>query len=437
MPDKKSSLSDRIKMKNKAVKADSKDEAKNMKSAISAHLASKQKDAEAKGSSLADRIKAKADKLDADDDKGEGNTKGSLAASLKDKLDAVKGEPLGEEEAAEVEAAVSEANSRYNNLIERVKMTSIVRETSSLGNQIEALPEKVEEIRQRGYKFRAYLEGKIEVFAEQWDDINDRVEKWLEEESEELDDELAKCERYKRRLEGTATTTTKDTVDAFSAVLDEMEAQVEASEGKVKAVYEETRNEVSKTNSQISTVVKHLDWLDESDVELAADEGLYIAAEAEWDDNRDKPDGYIFVTDKRVIFEQREKKGGMMGFGGKKVQETLWEVALDTIEKVTPEDKGMFGGKDMMNMKLGAGAPYAEIVCEIKGGIDSKTWAKQINRAVKGHISQESTVEPDSELIERLRNAPTDCPNCGGTLPKLAAGDNEVSCKYCGSVVRI
>jgi hypothetical protein len=127
----------------------------------------------------------------------------------------------------------------------------------------------------------------------------------------------------------------------------------------------------------------------------------------------------------------------MMGFGGKQVQEVLWEVALDTIEKIVPEDKGMFGGKDMMNMKLGAGAPYAEIVCEIKGGIDSKTWAKQINRAIKGFISQESTVEPDAELIERLRNAPTDCPNCGGVLPKLAAGANEVTCPYCGTVVRV
>lgn len=416
MPSKKSSLADRMRMKKKALKSNSKDEAENVKSAIASHLASKKKDAESKGNSLAARIKAKSEAIQDEDDDGD---------------------ELSEEETAALESSVASAKSRYEDLIKRVKMTSIVRETSSLGNQIEGLPEKIEEIRQRGYKFRSYLENKIDVMADRWDEINDRVEKWLEEESEELDDELAKCERYNRRIGSKITSRTESTLESFNAVLDEMETQVEASEEKIKALYEEVRGEVSKTNSQLSQVTKHLDWLDEADVTLNAGEGLYIAAEAEWDDNRDKPEGYIFVTDQRVVFEQREKKGGMMGFGGKKVQEVLWEAALDTIEKITPEDKGMFGGKDMMNIKLGAGAPYAEIVCEIKGGIDSKAWAKQINRAVKGLINQESTVEPDAELIERLRNAPTDCPNCGGVLAKLAAGADEVTCQYCGTVVRV
>lgn len=412
----KSSLSDSIRMKKKALKSDSDVEAKNLTSAIATHLASKQKDAEDKGNNLAERIKNK-------------------AAAIQDEAD--EGQELSEEAAAELELTVTKAKSRYTDLIKRVKMTDIVRETTSLGNQIEGLPEKIEEIRRRGYKFRSYLEGKIEVFAKQWDEINERVEKWLEEESEELDDELAKCERYNSRISSKLTSRTEAHLDSFNAALDELGTQVEASEEKVKALYDEVRSEVSKTSSQLSQVKQHLDWLDEANFNLNADEGLYIAAEAEWNDGRDKPDGYIFVTEQRVVFEQREKKGGMLGFGGKKVQGVLWEAALATIEKIVPEDKGLFGGKDMMNMKLGAGAPYAEIVCEIKGGIDSKIWAQQINRAIKGHISQESTVEPDPELIERLRKAPTDCPNCGGILPQLAAGDNGVSCKYCGSSIRV
>ena len=88
-------------------------------------------------------------------------------------------------------------------------------------------------------------------------------------------------------------------------------------------------------------------------------------------------------------------------------------------------------------MKMGSGAPYAELTLEIKGGIDSKYWAQQIKRVVKGTIKAESAVEEDPELIERLRNAPTDCPNCGGILPKLSAGATEMTCKYCGAVVRV
>ena len=107
------------------------------------------------------------------------------------------------------------------------------------------------------------------------------------------------------------------------------------------------------------------------------------------------------------------------------------------VEQVLNEDKGLFGGKDFMILKLGSGAPYAEIKAEVKGGIDSKTWAQQVKRAVDGVIAQESNVVPDPELMERLKNAPTACPNCGGVLPKLMSGQTEATCKYCGSVMRI
>src|SRR5690606_10389450 len=98
-------------------------------------------------------------------------------------------------------------------------------------------------------------------------------------------------------------------------------------------------------------------------------ESVFIAAEAEWDDNRDKPDGYLFVTNQRVLFEQNEKTGKKFGmFGGSQTQQLLWETPLNAIEQITPEDKGLFGGKDLIHLKLGSGAPYAQIKLEVKGG---------------------------------------------------------------------
>jgi hypothetical protein len=56
---------------------------------------------------------------------------------------------------------------------------------------------------------------------------------------------------------------------------------------------------------------------------------------------------------------------------------------------------------------------------------------------VNGDAQDERAIEPDPELIERLRNAPTACHVCGGTLPQIVAGQNSVTCPYCGVVVRI
>ena len=56
---------------------------------------------------------------------------------------------------------------------------------------------------------------------------------------------------------------------------------------------------------------------------------------------------------------------------------------------------------------------------------------------ISGDVSNERAIEPDPELVERLRKAPTECHVCGGTLPQIVAGQNQVECRYCGSVVRV
>lgn len=402
------SLKDRMKAKKQKKSGGSKDDDGG---SLKGHLSSRKKKVEEKSSNLRSRMKSKAADIEDDDDDDD------------DEIDDV-----------ELAASIDTAKSRFDDLVKRVQMTDIIRETTSLGNKIENLPESIDAVRSRGYKFRSYLENKIEVMADQWDNVNDRVEQWLDEESAELDDELATAEKAHQRLNSRKT---ERRLEKLTAALDTLESQVEASEEKIKALYDEVSQEVSTTSHQLSQINEQLDWLEAADVSLNAGEGLFIAAEAEWDDNRDKPDGFIYVTDQRIIFEQSEKKGGAFGFGGKKVKEVLWEVSHEQVEKVIPENKGFGGGKDMMTLKLGSGAPYSEIICEVKGGIEADYWAQQVNRAAKGLISQESAVEPDPELIERLQNAPTECPNCGGVLDKLAAGANEVTCKYCGNVVRV
>jgi hypothetical protein len=418
MPDDKNlSLAERIKQKKEAQASADKEQAK--KSAATALQATSMAK-ETKANSLADRLKSKSQEI---------------AKEVE-----AKGSELSAEAAEAVTAAVTTVRQRYTDLIKRVKMTDLVSETSQLGNAIEQLPESIEAVRDKGYKYHAYLEGKIEVLAKQWDDVNDKIEDWLDKEVEELEDDLARAEAYVTKLGigDKVTSTTQMVSDKLGAMLDTLEVQVKASEEKVRALYTEVSNESNKTQYVLTQIGRYLGWLEEAGFQLDTGEGLYMAAEAEWDDGKDKPEGFLFVTDRRLVFEQNEKTGKTFGmFGGKQTQQVLWEVPVASITHVTPEDKGMFGGKDMMHMKMGSGAPYAELTLEIKGGIDSKYWAQQIKRVVKGTIKAESSVEQDPELIERLRNAPTDCPNCGGILPKLAAGANEMTCKYCGAVVRI
>src|SRR5690606_30706919 len=135
---------------------------------------------------------------------------------------------------------------------------------------------------------------------------------------------------------------------------------------------------------------------------------------------------------------QKEKTGKKLGlFGGKQTQELEWGIPLHQIESVQAENKGFLGGKDMLTFALGSGAPYRQIVVEVKGGVQSKFWAAQINRMIKGETDDERAIQPDPEMLEAMRNAPTECFSCGGTLPKLVASQRQIECSYCGSVVRV
>lgn len=373
--------------------------------------------AEEKAARLSERLEAKRAKIEADDEDDE---------------------ELEEEELAELQGTVDELRERYTELISKVKLTSIVSETESLGNFIEDMPDGIAQIRSRGYIYHSYLEGKTTVLAEKWDNINDKIEEWLEDEVTELEDELAEAEHYVEAISGDLSSKHKTVADKFGGLLDVLETKVTASEERVEAIYEEVDREVNKTKQLLVTIGKYLDWIDEASFDLEGNEGIYMVAEAEWRDGGDKPDGFLYLTNERLVFEQSEKVGKRLGmFGGKQVRQVLWEAPLDAFEKSESENKGMLGGIDLVHLNFGSGSRYAEITVEVKGGVAAKDWATQIKRAANGSIAQDSTVEPDPEMIERLREAPTDCPTCGATLPTIGVGDTQVQCDYCGTVVRI
>lgn len=375
------------------------------------------------------------------------NQKQTVQKRIEGKRAVIEAEPEEEVEAAqlpegiaeEFQTKATELKQQFDDLVERVSLAQIVRETTSLGNQIGDFPEEIARLRQRGYIFHAYLEDKLDVFAEQWDETNERIEAWLDEEQDDLDTDLARAQQLVEKISVTEFNAKHKAIFVkLEGILDTLEQQVEAGEERITALYEELQREVSKTASQLRTLEQYMDWVDDASFELMNGESIYMVAKAEWDDGQKKPDGFIYLTDQRLLFEQKEKVGKRLGmFGGKAVQDILWEAPLSSLEEVKADNRGMLGGKDMVMMTFGGGTSYPSITVEVKGGVPAKLWSTQIRRAARGSIQADSTVEEDPELLERLQNAPTDCPNCGASLPQLTGNMTETACKYCGNVVRV
>lgn len=322
----------------------------------------------------------------------------------------------------------------YSSLISRVNLSNITNRVAKISSDVAALPASIGEIRSRGYAFRSYLEQKAGVLSNQWQENQGQVNHIIQQEAVSLRQELDQAESGVHKLDMNPHPASTAFLES---TLNTIKEKVDAAENRIEGLCQAVEREVHTTQSQLNEIKWFLDEKDEASFDFYPGEALFLAAKAEWTDNRDKPDGVLFLTDQRLIFEQKEKTGGGLFRRGEMTQEVEWEFPLSAIEDVVPENKGLLGGKDMLNFALGAGAPYPKLTVEVKGGVDCKFWARQIQRMVSGDAHDERAIEADPELIEKLRSAPTACHICGGTLPTIVAGQSAVTCSYCGAVIRL
>ena len=335
-----------------------------------------------------------------------------------------------------------DAKERFNDAMRIASMDRITREVADLDTSVEKMPSEIEEVRDRGYAFRSYLERKAEVFAKNWEDIKRRVTSAVDTEVEELRQDVDEAEKQVQQAERYAELPAKleRIIAQVEGAVERLENRVEGAAERIQAMYETLKRDVDSTYSQLRQVKWFMDMKDEASFEFMQGESVFLVAEAEWvatGKGKEDPDGMLFLTDQRLVFEQKEKTGKRFGmFGGKMTQEVELDIPLHHVENVEAENKGMFGGKDMLHFTMKDG-PHSKITIEVKGSADNKFWVKQINRMAAGEADDERAIEPDAEMVERLREAPTECHVCGATLPILMAGQTQIACVYFGAVIRL
>ena len=149
----------------------------------------------------------------------------------------------------------------------------------------------------------------------------------------------------------------------------------------------------------------------------------------------------LYLTDQRVIFEQKEevatKKVLFIATQKETVQELIFAVPVHQVEEAKASDKGFLGRKQLLELLFAPEADLGGALLHLRGA-DNEEWVGLIGRVKSGEIANERTKPKDEEVVEQVRNVPTKCPTCGATLAAdLARGMHEITCEYCGSVIRI
>jgi hypothetical protein len=341
----------------------------------------------------------------------------------------------------ETRAKLEDLQDTFNDLQESLLLTGVRNNMEEVGTKLSLLPSKIEQLRTRGYAFRSFLENKVQVLAEKWEQTRANVSREIDKRTRELERESDEAEGVLRQAAASAR---EAAVSRAESAIGTLESKVRAAESAIEAMYNTLQQNVNQTSAQVEEIEWLLDQVDEACFELHPAEDPVMACEAEYmETEKEGPKGILYLTDERLIFERKEdvatKKVLFITTQKETVHELLLEVPIGQIEEVKAQDKKKFlGRKEMLELLFTPEADFSGATFRLHGGAKNEDWDALIGRVKSGEIDKERSRPKDEAVVEAARSAPTKCPTCGAALPaEIVRGQREITCEYCGSVVRL
>jgi hypothetical protein len=345
--------------------------------------------------------------------------------------------------AEQIKKDIDAAKSDLTSLISKVSLTSVRDEYSDLDSVIANLPIRIQKIRDRKYAYNKINEKQADEFQKQWSTKKMMIQNQITIESNNLRANLRPLETRVANLNLGAVSGM--TVKTVQNELDSYESRVSAAESSMRELFDGVKKEVEKVTAQLSLVEATLDHSETASFGFLPGESVVMAVKAVWTrDNRedkDDPEGILFITDQRLIFEQKQeiatKKVLFVTTERQLVQKLMFETPVVSIDNVKATKQGLFKNEDWLELQFASGAFARDAKLHLDGQA-SVEWQKLITRVKTKEIDSDRAFELDKTAVEKARTAPDKCPNCGGAITKpVLRGMDTITCDFCGNVIRL
>jgi uncharacterized protein YukE len=338
---------------------------------------------------------------------------------------------------SDVQLKIDSMKREFARLEEQAELTTIQDSINRIKERIAEIPGELNGLRRRGFVHSRELEERFRTQQGQWRNIAPKVETALK--------------AHKSRLKASSSSTSRlvararpgqaPAVSSAESAVNSLSQKIAASEKELRAQYSNVDSDLSAIDADLRKIKWMLDALEESEeIKLRSSEGPLMAVKSEWHrDGDDGPEGVLFLTDQRLLFEQREeivtkKRFGVFKSESEIVQKLWLDINVSDIDKVEDSEKGGFlgmGKADMLDLVCTANAPGSRALFHNKGQ-DSADWRSLIRRAQSGEVAAERHAQAKATPALKF---PSSCPNCMADLPEAARGATRVKCDFCGSVV--
>jgi hypothetical protein len=330
-------------------------------------------------------------------------------------------------------------------------LSAVFNQLSSVTGEVDDLDHEISELRARGYRFGRTMEERAAAVKSRWPQQKASANRLLQEQRSVLQTAANETQRLLGQAE--RNTGLLDTVDSRLWAL---ENQISEAQRNVQGTFSNTEQDINELQSEMREVRALLDALDSASFELLPDEHGVAVCKAQWVSDNQEPEGMLFLTDSRLIFEQREErviKRKLFSSEKELIQEKLWDTPVGAIDELQKDDKksGLLGLRRQELLTLSFVERTRELPSDatlhLKGGATNEAWLTLIRQVKSGQIAADLFGAPppqellaaqtEAEAAEPEAELPTRCPSCNATLPPIYKGMKQVECQYCGTVVNI
>jgi len=328
------------------------------------------------------------------------------------------------------QADILQTQSEFNDLQGRAMLTFAKDALEDMENKVSNLPRQLSDVRAKGYAFEKALESQTQSLVEQWGRVKESVQADVRQQSAALSQLMPSIQTEMAHLmAGSADPqAARRQYLGVKSLIASTEAQVAAAEQAIFGQYDDFQASVETLSAHFDWVGWMLEALASASFHLMATEGGVAAASANWQrPSSDPMGGVLFLTDQRIIFEEREGEFSVP-----------LESPASQIQTVDAES-GQGANKDEEHIKIifASGAPMSWASFHLVGPT-AEEWKTMIGRAMKGDYTSDRAVAIDQAAVDKVSNAPTQCPSCGAAFTKpVLRGQTEINCEFCGAVTRL
>jgi uncharacterized protein (DUF3084 family) len=294
----------------------------------------------------------------------------------------------------ELATEVSALQSSLTDLQNRSTFTTVQTNIISFDSDLNKTIGLLESARSKGYVYQRSLEEVAYKVMDQWPAKRDSGLKMVEQQAGVMQNNLRPLNDQIQRLNMALNNplAVRPILSGTQTQINSLLANISNVESNIHNTYAEIETQAQQVKTRLTNIHWAMGQLDEASFKFEAGENLVIGVSARWDrEGNDDPEGVLFLSNKRLIFERKEKvakkKVLFITVASEMVQEVMISEPVANIQSIKAENKGLFGHQDFIMVQFSN--PKLGLVAFHINGQAAKEWAEFVDNARTGRIESD------------------------------------------------